>query len=111
MGRARSLPAEMVSGSGSNTRLQHAFGGAIGISPVMVGGATHYNGFALRLNGLPTEACVKVGSVDFGGGLVSLDVIRGTAFGLGPTQPMTFAPAGSLCSTSPYYTSVWRVYL
>src|SRR3546814_12389604 len=110
MGRARSLPAEMVRGSGSNTRLQHAFGGAIGISPVMVGGATHYNGFALRLNGLPTEACVKVASVDFGGGLSSMDVLRGTAFVTRLQKPLTPAAARTFCSNSHSSPIVWRFY-
>src|SRR3546814_16686147 len=77
----------------------------------MVGGATHYNGFALRLSGLPTEACAKVASVDFGGSLSSMDVFSGTAFVLGLTKPMTPAAAGTLCNHSNSSMIVWRFYL
>lgn len=106
----KSLPADMVRGSGSWTRLQHAFSGAIDVSPISLGSGTALNGFSIRMDGLPAEACAKLAIVDFGSALFTMDVTSGTAFATGLSKPMRPGAAGALCSNSSTSSIIWRFY-
>ena len=105
----RSIPQKMV--TTDNTQLRHAFNGPILIAPT-AGGAN----FDVVFNGLPSDACAKMLTMDFGRGLLlvsgssTVQSTGGTGASNGSTGPMTPTEAGTACGTANTSSIKWTFF-
>ena len=88
-------PSEMISGSGTDTKLYGAFGGEVKVEAAS--GASTY--FHIRMTGLGKEACRSLATSDWGAdGLISM-VVKGGANDAEADVSCTSVPAASGAGT------------
>lgn len=91
---AKVLPAKMINAAG--TGLSNAFNGAINIQP-STDAANAPGGFEISFTGIPADACVTLGTKDYGRSMASLVTDSGSLFGVGQNGVATPANAGLAC--------------
>lgn len=95
--QSRSLPGNMVNGS----TITSAFKAGVTVAPVASAGNAQ---FAVTFDGVPTEACSKMATLELGSSLVSVSV-NGTTYTT-PTRP-TPGQATANCNASAQAQIVW----
>lgn len=105
----RSVPSKMVD---STTRtLRNAFNGSVDVQPVANGA-----NFDVVFNGMPSDACAKMLTMDFGRGLLSVSgsptvqTAGGSGGSEGSAGPMTPTDAGNACGSSNTSSIKWTFF-
>ncbi|MFC4236202.1 type 4 pilus major pilin [Thalassospira xianhensis] len=104
LAQSNQLPNRMVKGTGSSASLQHSFNGAIAI-----GTDNSDQNFTVEFESLPSEACIKIATLDLGTGVVSVDVTGGSSTSVSG-RSLTPVEATSACGTSNNSTITWTFY-
>lgn len=105
----RSVPSKMV--NTTTQSLRNAFNGDVDIQPVANGA-----NFDVVFNGLPSDACAKMLTMDFGRGLLSVSgsatvqSAGGSSGSSGSTGPMTPTDAGAACGNSNTSSIKWTFF-
>ncbi|MGU3404739.1 type 4 pilus major pilin [Methylobacterium brachiatum] len=105
----RSVPAKMV--NTSTQTLRNAFNGDVDVQPVANGA-----NFDVVFNGLPSDACAKMLTMDFGRGLLlvsgspSAQTAGGSGGSSGATGPMTPTDAGEACGNNNTSSIKWTFF-
>ncbi|GJD90736.1 Major structural subunit of bundle-forming pilus [Methylobacterium hispanicum] len=105
----RSVPAKMVTADGAG--LRHAFNG-----PVLLGATADGANFQVVFNGLPSDACSKMLTMDFGRGLLtvsgssSVQSLGGSGGSSGSTGPMNPVEAGQACGNNNTSSIAWTFF-
>jgi len=105
----RSVPAKMV--NTSTQTLRNAFNGDVDVQPVANGA-----NFDVVFNGLPSDACAKMLTMDFGRGLLqvsgspSAQTAGGSGGSSGATGPMTPTDAGEACGNNTTSSIKWTFF-
>ena len=105
----RSVPAKMV--HTSTQTLRNAFNRDVDVQPVANGA-----NFDVVFNGLPSDACAKMLTMDFGRGLLqvsgspSAQTAGGTGGTSGSTGPMTPTDAGEACGSNNTSSIKWTFF-
>ncbi|MGU3658553.1 type 4 pilus major pilin [Methylobacterium fujisawaense] len=105
----RSVPAKMV--NTSTQTLRNAFNGDVDVQPVANGA-----NFDVVFNGLPSDACAKMLTMDFGRGLLqvsgspSAQTAGGSGGSSGATGPMTPTDAGQACGNNNTSSIKWTFF-
>lgn len=105
----RSVPSKMV--NSTTQSLRNAFNGSVEIAPVASGA-----NFDVVFNGLPSDACAKMLTMDFGRGLLSVSgsatvqSAGGSSGSSGSTGPMTPTDAGAACGNSNTSSIKWTFF-
>lgn len=105
----RSVPSKMV--NTTTQTLRNAFNGDVDIQPVANGA-----NFDVVFNGLPSDACAKMLTMDFGRGLLSVSgsatvqSAGGSSGSSGSTGPMTPTDAGQACGNSNTSSIKWTFF-
>jgi major structural subunit of bundle-forming pilus len=105
----RSVPAKMV--NTSTQTLRNAFNGDVDVQPVANGA-----NFDVVFNGLPSDACAKMLTMDFGRGLLqvsgspSAQTAGGSGGSSGSTGPMTPTDAGEACGNNNTSSIKWTFF-
>lgn len=106
--QTRSVPSKMVD-TASNT-LRHAFNG-----PVLIGPAAGGSNFQVVFNGLPSDACAKMLTMDFGRGLLTVNgspTVQALSDGAGSgfTGPLSPVDAGAACGNNNTSSIAWTFF-
>ena len=86
--KAKLIPEEMWSKDGSSISVKNAFGGGFELfdESAYTTGASLYDAFVIYLYGLPQEACIELGTLDWGSaagsGLISVSVGKNAGQGI-----------------------------
>ena len=105
----RSVPSKMV--NTTTQSLRNAFNGDVDIQPVANGA-----NFDVVFNGLPSDACAKMLTMDFGRGLLSVSgsatvqSAGGSSGSSGSTGPLTPTDAGAACGNSNTSSIKWTFF-
>lgn len=102
----RSIPGKMVVGTGPSTTLRHAFNGQVSVQAETIAGGTANNGFSIQFEGLPSEACSRMATMDLGTGLFNMQ-INGGANHTSAVDPVT---AANQCGNDNQAVLLWRFF-
>lgn len=105
----RSVPQKMV--DTATKTLRHAFNG-----PVLIGPASGGANFQVVFNGLPSDACAKMLTMDFGRGLLSVSgsttvqALSGDGASGGAAGPVDPVTAGATCGNNNTSSIMWTFF-